>query len=116
MSKVAEDKVAMLVALLDRNSGSVTPDQLLAEFVTGRRVRNALFRGRRAGVTLEVVRDGRKATSYVRTDSNTIAPKTIKAAAKAVTKAKKAPKASAPVPEFIDNVTLDENDREVKAA
>lgn len=88
-------KAQFVIDLLKSNANRFTPAQLEQATGSPRRARRALFLARKAGVSLEAIRDsGRAVTAYVSTDTSlpTIAAKPAKAAkavsAKAAAKAK----------------------------
>ena len=88
-------KAQFVIDLLKSNANRFTPEQLEKATGSPRRARRALFLARKAGVSLEAIRDsGRAVTAYVSTDTSlpTIAAKPVKAAkapsAKAAVKAK----------------------------
>lgn len=108
-------------ALLEKVGESVTRDQLIGAFETDEWALNAVYRARQRGDVIETIRgSGRIVTGYMRVSKANVVSKSPKIAKTVVVKTARADvksrKTSAPVPEFIDNVTLDEYDREVKAA
>jgi len=106
-------------ALMDRVGAKVSRAELGETMGSDHWALDVIYRARQRGDMIETIRgEGRIVTHYMRVSkaANKVSAKTTKAAAKAVVKTQKSEKSSAPVPEFTDNVIVDENDREVKAA
>lgn len=108
-------------ALLEKVGESVTRDQLIGAFETDEWALNAVYRARQRGDVIETIRgSGRIVTGYMRVSKANVVSKSPKIAKTVVVKTARAVvksrKASAPVPEFTDNVIVDEYDCEVKAA
>ena len=92
-------KAQFVIDLLKTNANRFTPAQLEQATGSPRRARRALFLARKAGVTLEAIRDsGRAVTAYVLSGSvPAIAPAASRAKAAIAKSPKAAAKAKAPV-------------------